>query len=264
MMREQNPGREQAAFHIVARRTSQAGTQVPPATWEAQRQTFAARRWKLFERLGLILGVAGISITSLIAGIGRIHEQMQAVESLQEKIAAYEKRVEELEEINHRQDNEIQYLKGRIEQSQAQASPVPPANPASARETISRASNSPTSASSADASSADASSAPASPPLREETRAPLHVIDKLRITISYAYHKARMTNPNLAGRLSVTCMTDGMGNLTPSEVVALDPELAALALDVRDKVRRWNFPETVTGLEEGGYRQIYFLSPSSF
>lgn len=254
MMREQNSGREQAAFHVVARRTSQPGTQVPRANSEAAGQSFNARRWKLFERLGLILGVTGISITSLIAGIGRVHDQMQAVETLQEKIAAQERRVEELEEINHRQDNEIQYLKGRLEQSQVSASEVPTASRSKSREPLASASN----------SALSSSAAPAATLRSVEARAPLHVIDKLRMTISYAYRKARMTNPDLAGRLSVKCLPDPAGNLAPSEIVALDPALAALAADVRDKVRRWNFPETVTGLEEGFYQQIYFLTPNGF
>lgn len=57
---------------------------------------------------------------------------------------------------------------------------------------------------------------------------------------------------------------DEAGNLSASEVIALDAEVETVAANVRDKVRRWNFPETVTGLEDGDFQKTYFLTPNGF
>ncbi len=215
------------------------------------------------ERIGLILGVSGISITSLVAGLGEIQRKLQAVETMQEGLEQHEKRLDELEEKNNEQSNKLNYIEGKIEQPRpTRPLQIPPESAHSNEEPISDKPKALTAK--PKSSNKSRRHSPESTPQNQDARAPLHVIDKLNMTINYAYRKARAANPNLAGRLWVKCVMDEMGNLSNSEVVALDLELEEVAANVRDKVQRWNFPNTVTGLEEGAYQKTYFLAPSSF
>lgn len=240
MMQQQNPTSDRPNFQIRTKR---------PA------QTRAARWWKLLERVSLILGLTGFSITSLIAGVEKYFNTMQTLAALQTKIGQLEVKLTQLEQTNARLENELNFMKGRLERTRLETQ---------ATATNGGAHNEATT---------NARSAILPSPretTREETapqydmRAPLHIIDKLSMTINYAYSKARGTNPKLAGRLLVRCKMDEEGNLSASEVIALDAEVETVAASVRDKVRRWNFPETVTGLEKGNFQKTYFLTPSGF
>ncbi len=253
MMQEQSFDSGRPAFHIVARRTSQANTIAPD---EHAARASKARWWKLLERLSLILGLTGFSITSLVAGVGKYLDTMQALETLRVKIVQLEEKQDVLEKTNLRLENELNFMRGRLERSRAETQSLEQHNLARNEMAVTAPLNlrreiAPRPNESAPVETFDA-------------RAPLHIIDKLNMTISYAYRKARNANPNLAGRLFIKCVRDEKGNLIASQVLALDAELEEVAANVRDKVQRWNFPETVTGLEEGDFQKTYFLTPSGF
>ncbi len=263
MMREQNPKPNRLIFYVVARRPSQAKTQIPNTNSQEASKASHASWWKRMERLGLILGVSGISITSLIAGIGEIQRKLQAVETMQENLEQHEKRLNDLEKKNHEQSNQLNYIEGKIEQPRPlRQSPTPSEIILSSEKPLSNEFQAPRPK--PQTTNTNEQQSPEPTPQTQDTRAPLHVIDKLNMTITYAYRKALRANPNLAGRLWVKCIMDEEGNLSNSEVIALDREIEEVAANVRDKVQRWHFPNTVTGLEEGEYQKTYFLTPSSF
>ncbi len=240
MTHEQNPTSDRPNFHVVTRRSSPA--HATKAKW-----------WKLLERVSLILGLTGFSITSLVAGVEKYFDTMQTLETMQAKMLQLEEKLGSLQHANARLENELNFIKGRLERARSET-PLPERE-GMARNEI---------ATSTQPASTSSEAPRQASKQNYDTRAPLHVIDKLNMTINYAYRKARSSNPNLAGRLSVRCKMDEEGNLTGSEVIALDPEVENVAASVRDKVRRWNFPETVTGLEEGNFEKTYFLTPSGF
>jgi cell division protein FtsB len=256
MSHQQNSTSGRPNFHIVTRRPSQAETIAPEQNAAAGARVFKTRWWKLLERLSLILGLTGFSITSLIAGVEKYLDTMRTLETLQAKIVQLEERLGNLEKANARLENELNFIKGRLERPAAETR-LSRANDLARIESSAR--NLPHAVLSRSSELAREQTAPS-----RDARAPMHVIDKLNMTISYAYRKARSANPDLAGRLSVRCKMDEEGNLSDSEVVALDAEVEEVAASVRDKVRRWNFPETVTGLEEGNFQKTYFLTPSGF
>lgn len=240
MKQQQNPTSDRPNFQVVTKRTA---------------QTRAAKWWKLLERVSLILGLTGFSITSLIAGVEKYFNTMQTLEALQTKIGQLEVKLTQLEQTNARLENELNFMKGRLErtrlETQANTTNDVARNTAftNARRAILPAPRETSRGETAQ---------------NHDTRAPLHITDKLNMTINYAYNKARGANPNLAGRLFVRCKMDEAGNLSASEVIALDAEVETVAANVRDKVRRWNFPETVTGLEDGDFQKTYFLTPNGF
>jgi len=263
MMREQNPKPDRLIFYVVARRPSQAKTQVPNANAQAAREASHTSWWKRMERLGLILGVSGISLTSLIAGIGEIQRKLQAVETMQQDLEQHEKRLNDLEKKNDAQFNKLNYIEGKLEEPRPmRPSPMPSEVILSSEEPLPNRPQTPDPKS--QSTNKGQRQSPEHTHQTQDPRAPLHVIDKLNMTITYAYRKALRTNPNLAGRLWVKCIMDEEGNLSNSEVIALDREIEEVAANVRDKVQRWNFPNTVTGLEEGEYQKTYFLTPSGF
>ena len=238
MTHQEHPTSDRPNFHVVTRRAAQAAK----AKW-----------WKLLERISLILGLTGFSITSLIAGVEKYFDTMQTLETMQAKMVQLEQKLSDLQQTNARLENELNFVKGKLERVRSVTS---------APETESLARNE-TATIARRAVLANETPRPASNQ-SYDARAPLHIIDKLSMTINYAYRKARSANPTVAGRLFVRCKMDEEGNLTASEVLALDPEVEIVAASVRDKVRRWNFPETVTGLEAGNFEKTYFLTPSGF
>ncbi len=256
MMHEQNFNSGRPNFHVVARRTSQAGTSAPS---ESATKASNTRWWKSLERFSLILGLIGVSITSLIAGVGKYLDKVQALETLQVKIVQLEEKLGNLEKANVRLENELNFIRGKLERPRAVTSPLEEndlaRNDVTAHAPINKREE-----------ALPRRHAHAREETRQsvDTRAPLHIIDKLNMTINYAYRKARSVNPNLAGQLLIKCVLDEEGNLADSQVLALNPELEEVAASVRDKVKRWNFPETVTGLEEGNFQKNYFLTPSGF
>lgn len=258
-MQEPNFTSDRPTFHVVTRRPSQTRTTAPNESAPAVVRPRWTRWWKRLERASLILGLTGLSATSLIAGIGKYLDKMQAVATLEASVKQLEARIAHLEKSNQRLENELHFMKGKLESRVTAAPLVESREPARNDDTPLAQSasllNVPVQGNEPMQIAATASLDP---------RAPMHVIDKLSVTINYAYRKARSANPSLAGRLLVKCVVNENGDLAGSEVLALDAELEAVATNVRDKVKRWNFPETVTGLEEGQYLKTYFLTPSGF
>lgn len=258
-MHEQNFTSNRPTFHVVTRRPSQTRTNAPNESAAAPVRPRLMRWWKRLERLSLILGLTGLSATSLIAGIGKYLDKMQAVATLEASVKQLEARIAYLEASNIRLENELHFIKGKLE---SRLSAVPSVEKEEQDRTEVAALTQETTPRVLSVRQDEQARNPATISL--DPRAPMHVIDKLSVTINYAYRKARSVNPNLAGRLFVKCVVDENGDLAASEVLALNAELEGVATNVRDKVKRWNFPETVTGLEEGEYQKTYFLTPSGF
>lgn len=258
-MQEPNFTSDRPTFHVVTRRPSQTRTTAPNESAPAVVRPHWTRWWKRLERASLILGLTGLSATSLIAGIGKYLDKMQAVATLEASVKQLEARIAHLEESNKRLENELHFIKGKLE-SRLTTAPLVDEEKRARNEVVSLAQSVTLPEAFARRNEPTRSAATMS----LDPRAPMHVIDKLSMTINYAYRKARSANPNLAGRLLVKCLVDENGDLAASEVLALDAELEDVATNVRDKVKRWNFPETVTGLEEGQYLKTYFLTPSGF
>jgi hypothetical protein len=204
--------------------------------------------WKKFERAGKIAGVV-ISLLSLggilFAAGSKIQSFIDDLAHLHQRVEAHEERLQQNEANDSRRAEEVSYLKGKLEQkedsapelrgSEPREESLPRRVPARPRRTTSLP--------------------PAPAPVESKA---LHIEDKLYTTIFYYYRQALLQQPHLAGELTVRCQVDQTGSLDASEVVATAPALTELAR------RRWKSPQQVTGLESGGFRKTYFLSPQGF
>lgn len=244
------------AFKVVARRHKRNAANHTASSQQPQIPQFY---WKNFERAGKSAGLV-ISLLSLcgilFAAGSKMQRLLDDLDTLHQQVQKHEDRLQQNEANDSQQAAEIGYLKGRMEQEserepnkseesrkldviEERKETAPAAHPSRRRST-----------------------AAASPPSTESNSVPIE--DKLYATILYYYNQARRLQPDLAGRLIVICKLDRNGALAGSEVIAASPDLAELAERLTGKIRRWKFPEQVTGLESGGFRKTYFLSPQGF
>ena len=253
MSRSRESKLPQAIFKVVARRRKWQQAENTAAHKPPQAATFY---WKSFEHTGKIAGIT-LSLLSacgiLFAAGSKVQHWLDDLAALHKKVEAQEERLQQNEANDSEQGEQISYIKGRLDQNARQEEkPSEIRDEPQAREQREKP-------------------APVRRPERRRSSssvAPLEsfappLSDKLYAAILYYYRQALRLQPNLAGRLTVRCKADAGGYLA-AEVIADTPELAELAGRLAAKIRRWKFPEHVSGVEAGGFQQTYFLSPQGF
>ncbi len=192
-----------------------------------------------------ILFAAGSKIQHFIDDLAHLHQQVDE----------HEERLQQNEANDSHRAEEVGYLKGKLEQHSDREEHRPsghvetePLEQPAPKRMSSRSRPRP-------------SSPPPSPPVESNA---IPIGDKLYMAILYEYNQALHLKPDRAGQLTIICRADRAGDLAASEAIASSPELFDLAQHLAARIRRWRFPEHVTGLESGSFRKVYFLSPQGF
>jgi hypothetical protein len=243
------------AFRVVARRQKRTAS----GNSRLQEQPQVAQfYWKNFERMGKIAGVV-ISLLSLcgilFAAGSKLQHFIDDLANLHKQVDEHEERLQQNEANDSRRAEEVGYLKGRLEQHTERSKggsaghiESPPREQAARGPAPSHPRRS--------------VSLPPAPPPVECNATPIG--DKLYMLILYYYNQALRRKPTLSGQLTIICRIDRAGTLAGTEVIASSPELSELAQRLAARIRRWRSPEHVTGLENGSFRKVYFLSPQGF